>query len=97
MYHVQGHDVASAHRASDCTASLKRARKSKLHGDSAATLKYVPSGALYRWAMGIRDVAAYSLLFAGLSVKYELSDQSFFTNEKKRFQAFVGWLAVLDG
>ena len=50
-----------------------------------------------RRSMGFRYSAAYSLLFASLSVKYELSDQSFFTNEKKRFQAFVGWLAVLDG
>ena len=39
-----------------------------------------------RRSMGFRYLAAYSLLFASLSVKYELSDQSFFT-----------WLAVLDG
>ena len=94
MYHVQGHDVASAHRASDCTASLKRARKSKLHGDSAATLKYMPSGALYRWAMGIRDVAEYSMLFASLSVTWSMNfPTSLFSPMKRRdFRLSLGGL-----
>ena len=75
--------------ARDCSRSIDHVDRNHELG-----MKYVRSGALW---MGFRYSAAYSLLFASLSEKYELSDQSFFTNEKKRFQAFVGWLAVLDG
>ena len=46
--------------------------------------------------MGFRYSAMYSMFIVSLSVNDELSDWTFFTNRKKKSQAFVRWLGVLD-